>query len=85
MPAGIARIIPPLARASIAAGADGVAVEVHPHPEQARSALWEASAFADSSRALVERTAARADLDEALLRALVLRLKAARESDLGPR
>jgi len=35
--AGIARIIPPLARASIAAGADGVAVEVHPHPEQARS------------------------------------------------
>jgi len=53
-------------------------------PEQARSALWEASAFADSSRALVERTAARADLDETLLRALVLRLKAARASDLGP-
>ena len=35
--AGIARIIPPLSRASIAAGADGVAVEVHPRPEEARS------------------------------------------------
>ncbi len=35
--AGIARIIPPLSRASIAAGADGVAVEVHLHPEEARS------------------------------------------------
>lgn len=35
--AGIARLIPPLARASVAAGADGVAVEVHPRPEEARS------------------------------------------------
>ncbi len=35
--AGIARIIPPLARAAIAVGADGVAVEVHLHPEEARS------------------------------------------------
>jgi 3-deoxy-7-phosphoheptulonate synthase len=35
--AGIARIIPPLARASIAAGADGVAVEVHLNPTEARS------------------------------------------------
>jgi 3-deoxy-7-phosphoheptulonate synthase len=35
--AGIARIIPPLARASIAAGADGVAVEVHLDPRVARS------------------------------------------------
>ena len=35
--AGIARIIPPLARASIAAGADGVAVEVHLNPSEARS------------------------------------------------
>ena len=35
--AGIARIIPPLARASIAAGADGVAVEVHLNPAQALS------------------------------------------------
>ena len=35
--AGIARIIPPLARASVAAGADGLAVEVHLRPERARS------------------------------------------------
>jgi len=35
--AGIARIIPPLSRASIAAGADGVAVEVHLDPSVARS------------------------------------------------
>jgi len=35
--AGIARLIPPLSRASVAAGADGIAVEVHPHPELARS------------------------------------------------
>ncbi len=35
--AGIARIIPPLSRAAIAAGADGVAVEVHPRPAEALS------------------------------------------------
>ncbi|HVS11158.1 MAG TPA: 3-deoxy-7-phosphoheptulonate synthase [Planctomycetota bacterium] len=35
--AGIARIIPPLSRAAIAAGADGVAVEVHLRPDEARS------------------------------------------------
>jgi 3-deoxy-7-phosphoheptulonate synthase len=34
---GIARLIPALSRASIAAGADGVAVEVHPDPSAARS------------------------------------------------
>jgi 3-deoxy-7-phosphoheptulonate synthase len=34
---GIARIIAPLSRASIAAGADGVAVEVHLNPAEARS------------------------------------------------
>jgi len=34
---GIARLIPPLSRASVAAGADGIAVEVHPRPELARS------------------------------------------------
>lgn len=44
--AGIARIIPPLARASIAAGADGVAVEVHLNPEEARS---------DAAQALLPR------------------------------
>ena len=35
--AGIASLIPTLSRASIAAGADGVAVEVHPDPSVARS------------------------------------------------
>jgi 3-deoxy-7-phosphoheptulonate synthase len=35
--AGIARIIAPLSRASIAGGADGVAVEVHLNPSAARS------------------------------------------------
>ncbi len=34
---GVARFIPPLARAAVASGADGLAVEVHPRPEQARS------------------------------------------------
>ncbi len=34
---GIARFIPPLARAAVACGADGLTVEVHPRPEQARS------------------------------------------------
>jgi len=35
--AGIARLVPPLARAAVAAGAGGVAVEVHPRPHEARS------------------------------------------------
>lgn len=35
--AGIPALIPPLSRASIAAGADGVAVECHPRPKEARS------------------------------------------------
>ncbi len=35
--AGIARLVAPLSRASIAVGAQGVAVEVHPTPSQARS------------------------------------------------
>ncbi|RMH02651.1 MAG: 3-deoxy-7-phosphoheptulonate synthase [Planctomycetota bacterium] len=34
---GVARFIPPLARAAVAAGADGITVEVHPRPEEARS------------------------------------------------
>jgi len=35
--AGIARLVLPLSRASLAAGAAGVAVEVHPNPKVARS------------------------------------------------
>ena len=34
---GVARFIAPLARAAVACGADGLAVEVHPRPEEARS------------------------------------------------
>jgi 3-deoxy-7-phosphoheptulonate synthase len=34
---GIPALIPPLSRAAIAAGAAGIAVEVHPRPEDARS------------------------------------------------
>lgn len=35
--AGIPGLIPPLARAALAAGADGLAVEVHARPEEAKS------------------------------------------------
>jgi len=35
--AGIARLVTPLARAATAAGADGIAVEVHERPSEARS------------------------------------------------
>jgi 3-deoxy-7-phosphoheptulonate synthase len=43
--AGIASLITPLSRASVAVGADGIAVEVHPDPSQARS---------DADQALLE-------------------------------
>jgi 3-deoxy-7-phosphoheptulonate synthase len=32
---GVREYVPPLARAAVAAGADGVLIEVHPHPEKA--------------------------------------------------
>ncbi|MDH7601596.1 MAG: 3-deoxy-7-phosphoheptulonate synthase [Armatimonadota bacterium] len=32
---GIYKLVPPVARAAVAAGADGIMVEVHPHPEKA--------------------------------------------------
>ncbi|HXG60898.1 MAG TPA: 3-deoxy-7-phosphoheptulonate synthase, partial [Planctomycetota bacterium] len=32
---GIREFVPPLAKAAVAAGADGVLIEVHPHPEKA--------------------------------------------------
>ena len=35
--AGRRSLVPPLARSAVAAGADGMIVEVHPHPEQAWS------------------------------------------------
>ena len=34
---GMSSLVPPLAKAAIAAGADGLLVEVHPNPEQALS------------------------------------------------
>ena len=34
-PAGRRELVLPLARAAVAAGADGIIVEVHPHPEEA--------------------------------------------------
>ena len=42
-------LVVPLARAGIAAGADGVMVDVHPHPE---------TALCDGPQALVESTCA---------------------------
>ena len=33
----MASLVPPMARAAIAAGADGLIIEVHPHPERALS------------------------------------------------
>jgi 3-deoxy-7-phosphoheptulonate synthase len=34
---GIASLVPPMARAAIACGADGLLIEVHPHPDRALS------------------------------------------------
>ena len=36
-PAGIARYVAPLSRASVAVGADGLMIEVHPDPPRAKS------------------------------------------------
>jgi len=35
--AGLRELVPPLARTALAAGADGLLIEVHPHPDQAWS------------------------------------------------
>jgi 3-deoxy-7-phosphoheptulonate synthase len=57
-PAGRRDLVPPLARAAVAAGADGIIVEVHPDPEQALSdaaqqiPAAEFARFADEIRAL---------------------------------
>ena len=52
--AGIASLIPTLSRASIAAGADGVAVEVHPDPSVARSDADQALGSADLASIVAE-------------------------------
>jgi 3-deoxy-7-phosphoheptulonate synthase len=58
-PAGRRDLVAPLARAAVAAGADGIIVEVHPRPDEALSdaaqqiPAAEFGAFADEIRALV--------------------------------
>ena len=58
-PAGRRELVLPLARAAVAAGADGIIVEAHPHPEEAlcdaaqQSPTAEFPAFAAEIRALV--------------------------------
>src|SRR5437879_13839172 len=57
-PAGRRDLVLPLARAAVAAGADGIIVEVHPRPEEALSdgpqqiPVAEFPEFADEIRAL---------------------------------
>ncbi|MCO4770416.1 MAG: 3-deoxy-7-phosphoheptulonate synthase [Deltaproteobacteria bacterium] len=46
-PAGVRNLVRPLARAGIAAGADGLLVEVHPEPEHALSDADQALRYAD--------------------------------------
>jgi 3-deoxy-7-phosphoheptulonate synthase len=46
-PAGIRHLVEPLARAGLAAGADGIMVEVHPEPEHALSDAEQALRFPD--------------------------------------
>ncbi len=52
--AGIANIIPTLARASVAAGADGITVEVHLDPKRARSDGPQALSPGDLKRIVAE-------------------------------
>ncbi len=46
-PAGTRSLVEPLARAGVAAGADGLIVEVHPEPEKALSDAQQALRFSD--------------------------------------
>lgn len=59
--AGRADLVPSLARAALAAGADGLMVEVHDAPEEARSDAGQALSMARFG-ALVERSRALAEL-----------------------
>ena len=60
--AGDWRLVPALARAAIAAGADGLIVEVHPRPEATRSDALQALPPADFAR-LMEQVRALAAMD----------------------
>lgn len=55
--AGRADLVPALARAGIAAGADGLIVEVHPRPCEARSDGAQAVSYADIARIAAEARA----------------------------
>ena len=77
--AGIPSLIPPLSRAAVAAGADGVAVEMHPRPEEARS---------DGAQALLPGELARVVADARVMAAAVGRrfhpaVRGPEESALG--
>jgi 3-deoxy-7-phosphoheptulonate synthase len=48
--AGRADLVPALARAGVAAGADGILCEVHPHPSEVHSDGAQAISYADLSR-----------------------------------
>jgi 3-deoxy-7-phosphoheptulonate synthase len=60
--AGRADLVRPLARAGIAAGADGLLVEVHPHPEEVHSDGAQAVSLPSFER-IVEDIATLAALD----------------------
>jgi len=60
--AGIASLIPDLSRAAVAVGGDGLAVEIHPDPSQARS---------DADQALLEGELAQITADARMLGAVI--------------
>ena len=51
---GVRRWIRPLARAAKAVGADGIIVEVHPNPAEAKSDADQALTFADFAEIVTE-------------------------------
>jgi 3-deoxy-7-phosphoheptulonate synthase len=50
--AGDRALVPPLTRAALAAGADGIMVEIHPDPDRALSDGIQSLSFADFERLL---------------------------------
>ncbi len=51
---GLRALVPPLSRAALAAGADGLMVEVHPDPSQALSDGTQSLTFEDFARLMLE-------------------------------
>jgi 3-deoxy-7-phosphoheptulonate synthase len=68
--AGRADLVRPLARAALAAGADGLILEVHPHPVEAHSDAEQAIVFAAFERVVADARAI-AELDGRRLAAAV--------------